>query len=272
MQYFQFLEDLAKLNGVVFAAATEMSLNSPDLASHHQSMQAEAVVKYKEKMLHESMRQALTDLSNAVKKLPPNLYAQLMFQITLFHDVVARGVLYFVQRFPQTLGEIRWRVDQKDVIPTEYEKVFRRMLPAILQSISMREPIMMVQGFDYSYLKNYEFPPGEKPTFLQSTYNLPDADGLDLGKMVGGNFKFVDSKKVIGVQIADLLASGIRRFLKSEFLDNDTAAMLLGRLTVQAQKSKLPLKLVALSTDAIVKGSLAKRLKLLDKHARPMLI
>jgi hypothetical protein len=131
---------------------------------------------------------------------------------------------------------------------------------------------MMVQGFDYRHMKKYEFAPGDEPTYLQSEYNLPDAEGFNLGMMVGENFKFVDSKKVIGVQIADLLASGIRRLLKGEFLDNEAAAKLLGSLTVRAAKTKFPLKLVALSNDAVVQGDLAKRLKLLHRHARPMVL
>ena len=268
-EYFNFLFTLGKLSGVVFAAASDMSTSPKEVMGHHQKMQALGVVKYRDKMEHQSVREALDELSQSIAVMPPNLYAQMMFQIRLFHDAVARSITYFVQRSPQSLERFRWRIDWKDVVPTAYEKVFRQLLPANLQSISMNEPILMIHQFDYSAMSHYEFAAGEEPTWLQEQYGLPDMEGFNLGKLVGEDFEFVDSKAVAGIQVADLLASGIRRFLKGEFQDNNIAAELLGRLTIQNAKNQLPIKLVSLGGDQVVEGELTRRLKILEQYARP---
>jgi Protein of unknown function (DUF3800) len=268
-EYFNFLFVLGKLNGVVFAAASDMSTSPKEVMAHHQKMQALGVVKYRNKMEHQPAREALDELSQAVAVMPPNLYAQMKFQIRLFHEVVARSITYFVQRSPQSLERFRWRIDCKDVVPTAYEKVFRKLLPATLQSISIDEPILIIRQFDYSAMTRYEFGAGDKPTWLQGQYGLPDMEGFNLGKLVGEDFEFVDSKAVAGIQVADLLASGIRRFLKGEFQDNNIAAELLGRLTIQNVKNQLPIKLVSLGRGQVVDGELTRRLKMLEQYARP---
>ena len=268
-EYFNFLHTLGKLHGIVFAAATDMSSSAKDVMSHHQKMQADVLAKSRDKMEHLEARVALDELSAQVSALAPNHYAQMKFQTRLFHEVVARSVSYFVQRSPQSLSHFRWRIDWKDILPTAYEKVFRQLLPGTLQSISIDEPILMIRQFDYSSMSRYEFAPGDEPTYLQEQYGFPPMDGFDIGKLVGDDFEFVDSKLHAGVQVADLVASGLRRFLKGEFNDNNAAAELLGRLTIQNEKSKLPLTLVSLGEGAAVGRELTQRLRILEKFARP---
>lgn len=270
-QYFEFLSSLGKLNGVFFASATDMSLNPVEAMAHHREMQATKVIEHLEKAVHQSMRDSLTELSESLRKLPINLYAQLIFQIRLFHEVATRASLYFVQRFPQTLTEFRWRVDQKDLVVTEYEKIFRKMLAPILQSMSFDDPFIRLEGADYSYMKQYEYGQGEQPTYLTDVYGLPSSDGFNLGKMIGGNFRFVDSQLFVGVQVADLIASGVRRFLKGEFANNDLAACLLGGLTVPSSKDKFPLSLLTIGKEDVVEHELARRLRIFRQHVRPML-
>lgn len=270
IQYFKFLAALIKLNGIAFAAATDMGLNTEEALLQHRNIQADKVIEHLEKMKYQSMRDALTKASAELRSLPINLYAQLVFQTTLFHEILTKSTLYYVQRFPQTLRDIRWRVDQKDVVITGYEKIFRNLLPSFLQTKSMREPLLMLEGADYSYMSQYEWAEGEAPTFLSREYGLPQAEGFNLGKMIS-NFEFVDSKKVIGIQVADLLASGFRRLLKGDFSDNKTAAVLLGRLTLQAAKGSFPLKLVSMGSEVRVDGQAAERLNLLRRNSRNML-
>lgn len=270
IQYFRFLESLTRLNGISFAVATDMSLNTEELLLEHRSTQADKVIEHLEKMVHQSMRDALSKLSANLRSLPLNLYAQLVFQTALFHDILSRSTLYFVQRIPQTLREIRWRVDQKDVVVTGYEKIFKKMLPMFLQSRSIREPLIHLEGANYSHMSQYEWPEGETPDYLTREYGLPEITSLNVGKMVS-NFEFVDSKSVIGIQVADLLASGFRRLLKGDFFDNRTAAILLGKLTVQAATGSFPLRLFSMGEEIQVEQLTGERLKLLRRNSRNML-
>lgn len=270
-KYFDFLLQLGKLNGTVFVAATDMSQNIAGIVMGHRETQGLKIVEHIDKMRHQSMKDSLNAASKAIREMPLNLYVQMVFQISLFHEVVLKSTLYYVQRTPQLLREWRWRVDQKDIRRTGYENIFRQLLPSVLQSMSFSEPLLMLEGCDYSYMAQYEYPPGEQPKYLTEEYGLPSSDGFNIGKMVGGNFTFVDSKSAIGVQVADLIASGFRRLLKSEYLDNDRAAILLGRLCIQGYRGKVPLKLFTMGEERVVNSPLAERLHLLQKFAKPML-
>ena len=90
--------------------------------------------------------------------------------------IVRDGVLYFVQRFPKSLGKFRWKIDQKNSTRTEYEKTFETLTPALLQSFSLREPIPMLEGADYSAFQRFDYPEGETPTYLKTVY------GIDIGE------------------------------------------------------------------------------------------
>ena len=186
--YFAFLIELGRLNGIVFSVATDMGYNSPDAVARHQSKQAQGIVAHREKMKHKPARDALTELGNTVREMTPQLYIQLSLQTILFEKVIRLATLYFVQRAPQTLREFRWRMDQKDHVPTAYEKAFRTVLPGLLQSRSFDEPMIFLDGCDYSHMSHYEYPKGQAPDYLHKQYGIPVFDGLNIGKIVAGNF------------------------------------------------------------------------------------
>ena len=93
-----------------------------------------------------------------------------------------------------------------------------------------------------------------------------------MGMVVRENLQFVDSKSNPGVQIADLLASGIRRCLRYEFTDNEAAASLLGQIMVQNYKGKPPIQLLGFSeAQPVVDENAGQMVKLMERKARDML-
>ena len=120
-----FLGSLSQLDGLAFAVAVDMSLNSEAAVARHRDAQAEKVVQHRDKMVYEEGRRALTRLSDSIRALPVQLYMQLVCQVELFHNVLTRAPLYYVQRHPPTLGHFRWRIDGKSSAPTPYETTFR---------------------------------------------------------------------------------------------------------------------------------------------------
>ena len=65
-----------------------------------------------------------------------------------------------------------------------------------------------------------------------------------MGKIVRENMAFPNSKSDLAIQIADLLASGVRRCLRSGFSDNRLASTLLGSLMVSNSKDKFSIQLL----------------------------
>lgn len=276
-RYAVFLRDLAKLRGVAFAVAVDAGAHTKEDLVQHRDAQADKVVEHIDKMLYEGGRQGLRDLAAAIRDLPVQLYTQLITQVELFHDVVVLGITYYAQRIPATLGTLRWRVDQKDTIPTAYEKAFRTILPALLQTKSERDPMLMLKdGADYRFFdRKYLFPPGEAPTYLRDVYGLdyqPEGDAVDVGKIVRDNFQLVDSRKVTGVQVADLLASGLRRTLRGNFDRPGRIALCLGSNMLQRAYEAPPVRLIGVGPgDTHVSRRAADLLRTMARVSRPYL-
>jgi len=246
-RYARFLTDLARLRGIAFGVAMDAYQHSDAQLIHHRDMQAQKVLTHIEKMHHAEARRGLEDLAQAIRLLPVQLYAQLCAQVELCHAVLRTGITYFAQRHPPTLAHLRWRVDRKDTIPTAYENAFRIILPALLQTKSLRDPILQLTGADYSFFQRFEFPRGAAPTFLRDDYGIDmETDPLDVGKMIREDFRLVDSAAVPGVQVADLLASGLRRTMRGNFDDPEKIARLLGANMLQREEGAPPLKLISL--------------------------
>ena len=271
--YFRFLSALAQIEGVLFAVLTDMATNDVRAIQHHQRDQAKHIVKHTDKMLHENGRAALKRLADQVLELPAQLYVQLQCQLVLVDSIARSASLYFVQRHPKALGHFRWRIDQKDATRTKYERSFFTLTPPLLQSKSFAEPWTMLEGADYSAFNRFEFPPGEEPTYLRDVYGVDTGPQppFNLGKLFREDFRFVDSKRTPGVQVADLLAAGIRRTLRRRFDDNDRASRLLGTIMVQAEQRRPPVKLVTLSDEGLLAENAANLVRAMTAHARPML-
>lgn len=273
-QYVTFLAQLSKLDGCVYFIATDTGLYTSEDVLQHQKEQAECILEHIDKMRFEGGRQGLIQLAKKVENLPPQLYAQLFCQIQLMHEVVSSAVLYFVQRQPSTLGEFRWRIDRKNHIRTRFEEAFETLSPAILQTISLREPLIMFRGQDYSRMKRYEYAPDEMPTYLYDDYgiNLRGEGGLNLQKIIRENLMFEDSRTSAGIQAVDLIVSGIRRCLRGEFLDNEKIAGLIGRLMVQSVNNKHPFRLISFGDEAEVNFNTSVAANLMRRHAKRMLV
>lgn len=270
-QYFAFMEELYSLHGVVFCTATDAGLNTAQLVIEHQKHQVGGVLKHIDKMKYEGGRRWVQLLADHLRKLSPQLYVQLMCQIDLMFDVVSRSITYFAQRYPATLREFRWQVDQKNSERPTFEEAFERLSPPLLQTRSFEQPLMMVHGFDYSHMTQYEFPNGKPPEYLKETYGIEAGSGFNVQKLVRGNMQFVDSKKSEGVQAVDLIVSGIRRCLRHEFHDNELAAATLGKLMLQAVQNNPSINLVTFGMEAPLPKETARLVRLMTKNSRRML-
>jgi hypothetical protein len=270
--YLRFLGSLRHTGLIVFAATTDAGLNTPDRVVRHQAMQVANIREAIPKMRFEGGRMGVKLLADQIESLSPQLYVQLICQINLLHDVVGRSINYFAQRIPATLREFRWRVDQKNTIKTTFEDAFEKIAPALLQTRSIHEPMEWVRGFNYGYLKAYEFEDGRAPDYLQTEYGLPEMEGLNVQKLIRRNLDFVDSKKSDGIQVADLLASGLRRLLRGAFADNASVARALAQLTLQNKRGKHPIILTSFSeVETPVSEHVASTVRILARGSRHML-
>lgn len=269
--YLEFLGQLASIDLAVFATATDSGLNTPQTVEAHQAAQVADIRANIPRMEFEGGHAGMQLLANQLESISPQLYVQLVCQVDLIDDVIRRGINYYVQRHPATLREIRWRIDQKNSTRTNYEHAFEKIAPPLLQARSIREPMFRIRGFDYRHFRKFEFAVGEYPDYLQTEYGLSPTEGFNLGKLIREDIKFLDSRRCNGVQIADLLASGIRRVLKQAFDDPLAIAAALGRLTVENSRGRSSINFVSLGIEDALSPATAEVARCMNAYRKPFI-
>ena len=271
--YLKFLSELNELNGALLCVATDSYLNTEDLVKKHQTNQALSILKNIDDMKYDGGKAAVRHLTSQLEGLSTQLYVQLSCQIHLMHSVVIRGISYFVQRTPHSLKFFRWKIDQKE--PTkkiDFEDAFEKFCPALLQSLSLQEPGPLLSWCDYRPMSGYMYKKGELPDYLTNNFSyLKDEGGFDIQKIVRKDMNFIDSKSYEGLQIADLLASGIMRLLRQGFNNNTAIAENLGRLMIQGAKNEPPIHLITFGSAEKADDALAHLVRVLSKFCRPMI-
>jgi len=221
---------------------------------------------------YESGKRSVEQLASDLASLSPQLHVQLQCQVRLVDDVLRRGMLYFVQRDPVTLGQFKWRIDQKTSPKATFEKTFKLITPGFLQSMAAREPAISLQEEDYSYFAPYLYGASEVPEFYSEHYGKPKGDVINIGKIMRENLEFPDSQEDAGVQIADLLASGLRRCLRREFNNSEAVMADLAQLMIGNIRGKYPIQLLGFDPqEQPVERHVATCIKVMDKFSRHML-
>ena len=189
------------------------------------------------------------------------------------HLFIERGIAYYVQRAPYSLKTFRWRIDQKEPTKkTDYEDAFEKFAPAILQSISISNPTPALTWCNYKPMEKYMYKKGEMPKYLQEAVpEIKDSEGFKLQNIMRDDIKFIDSKKSLGVQIADLLASGVRRCLKMGFSDNETDSTLLGGIMIQGKKGEYPIDLITFGAEGSLDKETGKLINIMIRSCRQIL-
>jgi hypothetical protein len=271
--YFRFVDELSKLGGVLFAVATDSHVNDNNSVVRHRTIQANKIRENEPRMIYEEGKKSISLLASEVDSLSPQLYIQLQCQIQLLSDIFHRAFLYYVQRDPKTLRKYKWRIDQKNTTKTVYEKAFEKVVCPILQTISFREPMIFLKEADYSHMKPYLYSEGEAPEYVEEAFGKKLDGGVNIGKIVRDDMSFPDSKMELSVQIADLLASGVRRCLRSEFANNNLAAKLLGSLMLDDVKEEPPIKFVGFQEhEEVTDASIGKTTAIMKRASKGMLL
>lgn len=269
-QVRDFIDNLARLNATLYASCIDSGLEDAQSASAHRQGQVDKILANAPKMIYPEGRASIEDLAGRVGRLSDQLYTQMVVQMDVLDQVYRASTLYYVQRVPATLSTFRWRIDEKNSNRPVFEETMRHMAPPLLQAKSLREPVMFLEGADYSHFeRSFRFAPGEMPTYMDEPGAKPKS-GSNLGNILR-DFAFVRSNEVDGVQVVDLLASTLRRVLRDEFEDTMGMATTLGRLTVQRETPQPSIHLISISEEKLALGHAADAVRRMTRSTRPML-
>lgn len=271
--YLNFLNALSKTSCTLYSVATDAGTQSVEDIEAQRDKQANKIEEHKDKMQYPKMAKILEDQANQIRKLSPQLYLQLLCQTALMSDVVRKSILFYVQRLPKQLNAFRWRIDEKTAGKSDFEQSFRALAPPFLQSESLRKPDIHITDFDYSAMEQFLYTKDTKPTYLKEQYGIetsPDG-GLDIRKLIWDDFKFVDSQNEEGVQIIDLIVSGLRRTLRGGFENDKAISEALGGLMVENIDNSFPMHFISTSQETCsVSSNAGKASIVFKKNQKPI--
>lgn len=206
-QIARVLTLLRSYDVIVDACAIDMGSH---VAAEVQAMKEAQAAKLFEHVTPEhqpSLVAELESLGDDIRKLPDQLFVQVILAIELMERLLETMTLYYVQRLPQELGAFHWVMDQKDPAGlTRSERVWKAMVLPALQERSRKRPMVMLEGADYSHFDRFTVP-------LPADVRGPNRFGTDIRAVFQEDLRFATSESEPGLQLVDIVAAALTRGL-----------------------------------------------------------
>lgn len=204
------IEILQKYNVMFEVVAIDMNIQDDENVTAHKLDRANKMVNCITEEFNKTLITNLHKTKEEIESLSNQLYIQASLTIELLGQVFQKTMLNYSLRKPKELEHFNWLVDAKNQNITTFERVWKTLVLPLVQSQSFDNPLLMIREGDYSYFfKNRKS--GDIPDYL--TQHVKDKNPNDFFELnsVYSNINFIDSKNSIGVQLADILTTSIRR-------------------------------------------------------------
>jgi hypothetical protein len=204
--------------------AVDMSTHGDDVVRQFKTRQADGITANLTAEHHPPIVAQLQGLADAIRRMPNQLFLQAFLLIELVLKVIEVSTLYYVQRVPAELGNIAWTIDRKNRTITVMESTWSTLVLPMSESHFARNPLKCLVGADYSHFDlRYMTDPNDKEMnrhlqWTRESYGIRDADrppGLNAGLLLNEQREFADSAGSLGLQLADMLATILRRALNN---------------------------------------------------------
>jgi hypothetical protein len=226
-----------------------------------------------------TMIQQTAEIANAFRSMSNQLFVQAFLSIELVIEVADIAPLYYVQRMPQELGNFTWLIDRKDRDLTLMERTWSTFILPAGESRSSKKPGTRLEGADYSYFEKYRIHESEanpewakKIAWMRETYAIESPPGefeaTDWKKLTSEDRTFADSKSSLGLQLADITATSLRRALKGNLQQPGWEPF--GQLLIH--KKSLPFCMIGRPPRSAKLEEPAKSVwQVLSAHSKPMI-
>jgi len=281
-QSAQVIDLLVRYDLLVEFVALDMATHPSQVIDDFKARQADAVVAHITPQHHPLMVSQLRNICKTIHDMPNQLYIQAFITIQLILETIQIATLYFVQRQPKELGDIAWVIDCKNRTITQMEETWKTLILPIGEYRFAKTPLGALPGAHYSHFDsrygittaNVDCDMARHLEWVRTTYGIHQRNGeksfLDAKLLLTEQLKFIDSSDSLGLQLADMLATVLRRAL------NGHLQMLgwkdFGRLLVR--KSQLGASFVQLGPGdgpVHLRKHAATVCRALDAHAKSML-
>jgi hypothetical protein len=244
-QVRQVVELLSEFPVIFEVTAIDMATQTNSGLTRHRLGQAKKIVERVTDKFHPNLVQDLNDLKRRLEGTPNQLYVQAVCSFELLYRVVQTATLYYAQRYPQALSEFHWFIDAKHQKITPYEDLWAQILMPSLQSKSISEPFIQLIEADYSYFEKYYYESEELPEHLKEAFgDAKPFQGIEIRDIYKKNLSFEQSHMNLGVQLADILTTSVRRAMNGHLQENGWGN--IGKLMVQAPRHSQTIQMIDL--------------------------
>lgn len=228
-QAAQLITLVLRYDTLVRFIALDANMHPNALVENFKNGQADAVTANITREHHPGPILHLHQLGEAVRQMSNQLFLQAFATWELIIKTIREGTVYYVQRQPQELGDIAWSIDRKHRTLTQMEETWSTLILPISERRFAEEPLVGILEEDYSYFDSrYSFnrttiePDGLR--HLQWLRSVSGKGPLGEDERLGVNAKlllteqraFEDSRDSLGLQLADMLATILRRALNGQ--------------------------------------------------------
>ena len=273
-EVISFLRDYDVL---VEICATDAGSHTEEQVTGFKHVQADNITEHLTPEHQPTMVEEANEYRQYVLDMPNQLFVQSLAIILLIDRLLETAIMYYCQRMPEELGEFHWIVDAKDINITKSEEWWNTMMLPMMETKSAHQPMMMLDGCDYSSFDRFSKRLDKPPDHLRNGANDPDApfEASDIKTIMQESFTFGDSKSHPGLQLVDIVASAFTRAmngtLQREGWEN------LGSLFVRREGQSV--RMILLNTDPELAGKVITQRKFhgyvieqIERKTKPMLL
>lgn len=206
---------LRKVGGILEIVATDSLYHSQAKIIDHKRGQEEKITEYLTDAHHPNFVKNVQDLRSQLEVMTPQLYVQTIAMVELVYHTLNHANVYFALRSGKELGSYSWIIDAKDRSgPTPWEIWWSKIVLPMIESKTMKEPFIAVQGGDYRWHDKFRTEISEfKKQFVK---NSERGDFFDLKPVLGKSVRF-SSDPEFGLEAVDILVNAVRRSLAGNF-------------------------------------------------------
>jgi hypothetical protein len=223
-QAAQLIDLVSRHDVVADFFAVDMATHGASVVGDFKDRQAAGITASLTPEHHPPIVAQLRELSAAIQRMPNQLFLQAFLMIELVLKVIEESTLYYVQRIPAELGSIAWTIDRKDRTITEMEDTWSTLVLPMSESHFARKPLLSLRDADYSHfdarytIKSDDAEVARHVQWMREVYGIPETErppGLNSTLLLSEQRDFADSAGSLGLQLADMLATILRRALNN---------------------------------------------------------
>jgi hypothetical protein len=244
-QIAQVVELLLEYEVVLDTICIDLGLHTEDEITNFRTRQADNVIAFLTPEHQPTLIAEAHEQREYILRMPNQHFVQAFLTWSLIPRLFQKVTLYYAVRIPSELGEFNWVVDAKDIKVTDFERSWSTVIHPIVYAHSLREPLVMVEGGDYSFFEKFRDDDEERMAAIREEENLDEEiDALSMAKIFNESLTFDPLFGNLGIQLADILVNATQRAMNGKLQRlgwADIGALMVGQ-------SSAPIRVISFNT------------------------